>query len=398
MGSPRVKDPRGRGGASRGETGRVRQAARLGAVVNDLRRDARTEACDSWDARRNCPLRRLSPPLILQGQLRTAADGGRAADVEALLDAAPHLEMLQAADVKASLDVAVRLLRHNAPVAAVVQLSKLCVSFSRLAQDHTGVAETLQLAAAMSQQQSLNELVAFALPLQFSVASDALLAAAVACQLRSLMFRDCCLSSDSVPGLARAVRDLHHLEELIIINNETALFVDAPAAAGELAAAIHGSHRLTHLALNGVALWNDADAAAVILRALIGHASVECIDLGLNDALDDEAAAAAGALLYALVAADAASLTYLNVHFSYLTDDGLAPLFAALPQNSHLLYMSCCNTGMSEEFARDALLPAVRANTSLRELEVARSWGDDEDGVPPPEVLEAEALVAARGQ
>ena len=41
-------------------------------------------------------------------------------------------------------------------------------------------------------------------------------------------------------------------------------------------------------------------------------------------------------------------------------------------------------------------LPAVRANTSLRTLSASRSWGDAHNGVAPPEVLEAEALVAAR--
>ena len=51
---------------------------------------------------------------------------------------------------------------------------------------------------------------------------------------------------------------------------------------------------------------------------------------------------------------------------------------------------------MSEDFARERFLPAVRANTSLRKLRASEWWGDEEDGEAPPEVLEAEALVAAR--
>ena len=68
----------------------------------------------------------------------------------------------------------------------------------------------------------------------------------------------------------------------------------------------------------------------------------------------------------------------------------------ALRRNTHLRVFNCNNTDMSEEFARVAFLPAVRANTSLRKLRAAEWWGDDEHGVAPPEVLEAEALVAAR--
>ena len=39
----------------------------------------------------------------------------------------------------------------------------------------------------------------------------------------------------------------------------------------------------------------------------------------------------------------------------------------------------------------------MRANTSLRELNASDFWGDEEDGQAPSELLEAEALVAARG-
>ena len=52
---------------------------------------------------------------------------------------------------------------------------------------------------------------------------------------------------------------------------------------------------------------------------------------------------------------------------------------------------------MSEVFARDVFLPAVRANTSLRMLSASNAWGGVPDSVVPAAVLEAEALVAARG-
>jgi hypothetical protein len=54
---------------------------------------------------------------------------------------------------------------------------------------------------------------------------------------------------------------------------------------------------------------------------------------------------------------------------------------------------------MSEAFARDELLPAVRANTSLRELVAATEKVAGEDDEQAALMLhEAEALVAVRSQ
>ena len=69
----------------------------------------------------------------------------------------------------------------------------------------------------------------------------------------------------------------------------------------------------------------------------------------------------------------------------------------ALPHNHHLRVLSISHTGASQAFSRDRTLPAIRANTSLRELTASAWWGGDANGVAPPAVLEAEALVAARG-
>ena len=81
---------------------------------------------------------------------------------------------------------------------------------------------------------------------------------------------------------------------------------------------------------------------------------------------------------------------------SALGDAGMGPLLDALAQNTHLRLLYCTNTGMSEGFARDRFLPAVRANTSLKVLCASSNWGGDAHGQAPAEVLEAEALVAAR--
>lgn len=82
---------------------------------------------------------------------------------------------------------------------------------------------------------------------------------------------------------------------------------------------------------------------------------------------------AIGTALAAIVAADAPALRGLELHTLGLGDDGLAPIVNALPQNHHLLILDIGQNGMSEEFARNRLLSAVRANTSLYLLCSARA-------------------------
>ena len=62
-------------------------------------------------------------------------------------------------------------------------------------------------------------------------------------------------------------------------------------------------------------------------------------------------------------------------------------LFEALPRNRHLRSLDLSECCHEDEFVRDRLLPAVRANTSLREL-IGVSYG--------PAAKEAEDLVSAR--
>jgi hypothetical protein len=68
------------------------------------------------------------------------------------------------------------------------------------------------------------------------------------------------------------------------------------------------------------------------------------------------------------VAANAHALTELDVAHNRLGDEGLRPLFEALPLNTHLRTLDVSWNDMNAAFAHDVLLPAVRANTSLRTL------------------------------
>ncbi len=80
-------------------------------------------------------------------------------------------------------------------------------------------------------------------------------------------------------------------------------------------------------------------------------------------------------MLGALIAANGPALTQLDIDSCFLDDDGLRPLFAALRRNTHLRALDCADIEISEWFAADVLLPAVRANKSLRKLFTSEEWG-----------------------
>jgi hypothetical protein len=74
----------------------------------------------------------------------------------------------------------------------------------------------------------------------------------------------------------------------------------------------------------------------------------------------------------------------------HLDDAGVGPLFAALAQNTTLRKLDLEENDISRECARDVVLPAVRANTTLREL----LFGQPDI----PELVEAEVLVRGHGR
>ena len=135
--------------------------------------------------------------------------------------------------------------------------------------------------------------------------------------------------------------------------------------------------------------------AEVLLRSLAGHKSLQRLGLGQDAGAPD----GLGPALAALVAADAPALQDLDVSAAYdaeappfLSEAIVAPILDALQHNHHLRSLGIGNINMSEEFARERLLPALHANTSLRWLAL---YCVDES--PAAEaVAEAVALVKAR--
>ena len=138
-------------------------------------------------------------------------------------------------------------------------------------------------------------------------------------------------------------------------------------------------------------LFVDLDAGLSLVNAVTGHPTLCHLCLACNP-VAPAGRHAVGAALGLLVAADSPLIT-LDVSTCELGDDGLLPLIDALPHNTHLRRLDCEQSDFTQLSAA-RLLAAVRANVSLIELDAA--WEGGHNHVPFPELVEAEAVVAAR--
>jgi hypothetical protein len=108
------------------------------------------------------------------------------------------------------------------------------------------------------------------------------------------------------------------------------------------------------------------------VAAATAHASLQRLNLSNNRTnRDGESRAAAGAALGALVAANAPALRSLNVCGCLLGDDGLRPLFQALPANTHLHELNCRDNSFTQKFGVSEMQQAVSAHASLRKVGLA---------------------------
>jgi hypothetical protein len=297
---------------------------------------------------------------------------------EALLRAAPLLRVF-ATDLHCEMtDVQAvrRALRDEAPFGPL-RVRQLDVHLDNEDEDEAGV---VAFAADVAGHASLRGLFLQYVPLSTAAALDAMVDAALARRLQSVELFSCQLLPASARALARLLGGA-----LTSLNCSHADLLDAPGAA-VLAAALRANSTLTSLTLEHAGVLQDVAAGAELLGGLTGHASLRELYIRDNIApLADQAAV--GAALGTLVVANAPALTVLDVSDCALGDDGLRALLEALPQNTHLRRLDCSYNGMSEACARDVLLPAVRANTSLRMLVIEPNFESK---------LEAEAVVSSR--
>ena len=295
---------------------------------------------------------------------------------EALLRAAPRHCALEA-DVDDRYVLAASLLRNASPFQAV-RLRALSVNCA------PGMDVAL-FASELPAHPSLRELTlrivhtfsATSYPLDTFAALDAVVDTALTLRLTRLRLVDCGVGPASAVALPRLLRGAA-LRELIVHSAGGAL-MDKHAAA-LFADAMRSNCTLTSLTLYGAGLFHDVDAAATVVGALVGHASLMSIRLTYNT--DGNAAAAVGVLLSALVAADTPQLRVLDISTNRLGDAGMGALVDALLHNTHLRELLCYSNAMSATFARERLMPALAANTSLQKL--------DSDSI------EANEFIAAR--
>jgi hypothetical protein len=305
------------------------------------------------------------------------------AAVEELLRAAPQLRSFTVHADGGTPEEALRMLR-NEGVYAPLRLRLLWCTSQEMSNLYEG--ELVALAADIGAHTWLNDLALFHSRLYHPAALDAVVNAALTRHLSTVCLHRCALSPASAPALARLLGSASLLQLAIHGDRAHPRLLDA-AASATLGAALraNSTSMLTHFHLTDVDFWHELGAARELLRALSMHRGVERAGFGRNEVRVAHRAAAGAALAEFVAAAPA--LKWFEVSECNLGDDGLGPLFDALPANTRLRILHCDDNGVSEAFVRDRLLPAVRANTSLRELKLQLPWGS---------AREAEALVEAR--
>ena len=303
--------------------------------------------------------------------------------VDAVTRAAPLLKTLEC-DVECSPAEAPAILSCADAYSSVrVRSLYVCQQFAQL----NDVVDVVGLAAAAAAHGSLERL-----RLQYIIltvaALEALVDAALLRRLTTVSLVVCALSELHLPALTRLL-GCSELRGLTIGHTgDPPLLVSAEAAA-EFWTALRAS-KLTRLGLLGVSLWTtaaDADAAA---QALAGHPTLTECDLAFNSCMT-ALQPAVGAALQRI--ADAGTLSELYVSYCHLGDAGMRPLLRAVEGSRTLRVLGCFGNGISAEFAREYVLPAVRANTSLRQIVF---FDPDEDEEQQAELAMAEALVSSR--
>jgi hypothetical protein len=292
----------------------------------------------------------------------SCATAATLSELAALLDAAPQLRVCHTrvckadsgADEEAAAAKMHRMLRGDGVYA--------CLRIHALSVAHLDEACVEALAAFVASHATLSRL-----SISHTAVSVMPVLEAAAAQthrpLTQLGLWRCNVNAATAPALAAVIRG-GALRRLSLY--EDAPRMDAPSMM-LLASALRACTSLTSLFLSLHAWRVDAAAAAALLGSLAAHASLRFLFVS-SETVSEQDAAAAGAAFAAIVAANSPALTGLCVDRCALGDAGLRPLARALRTNTQLLSLSLAENEMSAAFAHDELLPAVRANTTLRGL------------------------------
>ena len=133
-------------------------------------------------------------------------------------------------------------------------------------------------------------------------------------------------------------------------------------AAGALivANALRANKTLTALSFGSCGLLVDTAAAVTILGALVGHPNLTSLVIDLESAeYYTPVPVALVTALAALIAADAPALRRLRLMEFEFNDLTIAPVVNALAENHHLRVLDFTFPGLSADFTRERLAPAL---------------------------------------
>ena len=257
--------------------------------------------------------------------------------------------------------------------------------------------EGVSLARNIHAHPSLQELGVSHTPLDTPAALDSIVDAVIACGLTGLHVSYCSLGPEAVTHFARLLRDAPHLSVLYIRDDIEGMSQMCDADSAPILAAALRVSSLSVLCLAFIGVWDDG-VGNVLVDALVGHPTLQEISLAFNSMDKNDPRNTGGACLARLVAANSPMLDVLDLFYLggaglFYCDDVLRPFFTMLPSNTflHTLSLPMCN--ISESFARNVVLPSVRANASLR-THVMVQHGFH--GFAYSSLIDAEALVEAR--
>jgi hypothetical protein len=310
--------------------------------------------------------------------------------VQAVVAAAPLLQVLAAEEVTCKWELAPRMLRAEPPFAPLQMRRLLVVRFDDDDSVVSGLERLGPFAAALADatlQPAVQRLDMWCADTSQPALMGALVDAVLA---RRLRLHELSLTECAPPAAAPLARLLAEGSLAALELSQTGELLFDEAGAALVADALRTNTTLSKLILYEANLYDDTRAAESVLGALVKHPSVRVLLIVGEDTYEADCCAF-GAALAALVAADAPALHVLNFSDNSLGDAGLAPIVEALALNCHLHELDLSCNGMSEAFARERLLPAVRANTMLRKFACGEY---DSRG---PAAAEAEELVRHRG-
>ena len=316
-----------------------------------------------------------------------------------IVAAAPLLQVLTAEEVTCSWEDAPQMLRAEPPFALLQMRGSLAVDFAAGRGNTSGGMERFKpFALALADaalQPALSRLCLsfadFAQPALMDALVGAMLARRDTARLRELKLK--CTPPPAAAPLARLLAEgslvAFEFSQQDIYDDRWPLLDVAGAAL--VADALRANTTLTTLRLSNAHLRRDIRVAALVLGALVGHTSLRELKI-VGELTGAQHRIAFSAALAALIAADAPALRVLKLACNVFCDAGLATIVDALALNRHLRELDLYGNGISEDIARERLLPALRANKALRKLRCTTGPSR------PPSAVKAEQLVRRRGK